>query len=957
VRPLDPDRWLALSPHLDEALELTGRAREIWLSSLRARDPLLAEELVELLAEHAALDNAAFLAHPQRQVVPSLLTASTGSRTGVPAAQAEPAETSSLIGQTVGAYTLMSCLGHGGMGTVWLARRSDGRFQGLAAVKLLNASLVNRVGEERFAREGTILARLAHPSIAHLIDAGVSHGGQPYLILEYVQGEHIDLYCDSRSLGVETRIRLFLDVLAAVAHAHANLVVHRDLKPSNVLVRTDVSNTGPSGPRVKLLDFGIAKLVEPDTAVGAEAMLSRHSGWAMTPAFAAPEQLTGGAVTTATDVYALGVLLYVLLGGRHPAGGALRSPADLISVVVDAEPPRLSEVITRTPTEHEEGAAETAARRGTTPDRLQRVLKGDLETIVGTALKKEPRERYPSITAFADDLQRYLDQRPIRARPDSRTYRAAKFVHRNRVAVALVLLAVLALLAGLVGTITQARRAASQAALAHQQRQRADAQRDFAMRQLSRAEAINDLNAFLLSDAAPAGKPFTVGDLLAQAERLVSRPEGESVQNRVDMLVTIGRQYEMQDEHGKARRVLEQAYDLSRQLPDAPTRAKAGCAYALILALGDDTDKAEVLFKSALAELPDEPQFALDRIGCYMRGSSIAQERGDMTVGLERAETAERLRRESPLSSALLRLNVTMRMAESNRLAGRYQEASAGFEDSFVQLTALGREGTERAGTLLNNWGMAFYQMGQPLEAERLFRRVILISSADGTEQSVSSMLINNLARTLRDLHKLETARDYAERAYAKAQETGNQVVVTQSLSVRASIYRALGDFTRAARALAEYEAQITRRVPAGHIAYGRLANEQALLAAARGELPAAIEASDRALAIARARDLRDYQAEFLMSRAAIELQRHQAGQARTHAAAALTFERAAVAPGRVSAVLGHGYLTLGRALVAEGRLAEAQPALASAVEHLTATLGADHPDTRLAAQLASGAP
>jgi serine/threonine protein kinase len=214
-----------------------------------------------------------------------------------------------LTGVQVGAYRLVEPVGQGGMGSVWLAERSDGRFQGNAAVKLLNAALVGQAGEGRFKREGNILARLAHPQIAHLIDAGVTPAGQPYLVLEYIDGEEFDRYCNGRQLDVHARIRLFLDVLAPVAHAHANLVVHRDLKPSNVLVT--------AGGGVKLLDFGIAKQLEQDGGTGQITHLTREGASVMTPAYAAPEQLTGGPVTIATDIYALGMLLYLLLTGRH----------------------------------------------------------------------------------------------------------------------------------------------------------------------------------------------------------------------------------------------------------------------------------------------------------------------------------------------------------------------------------------------------------------------------------------------------------------------------------------------------------------------------------------------------------------------------------------------------------------------------------------------------------------
>ena len=207
------------------------------------------------------------------------------------------------------------------MGTVWLAERNDGRFERRVAVKVLNIALMGKGGEERFKREGRILGRLTHPHIAELIDAGVSPGGQPFLVLEYVEGDHIDRYCDQNRLDVRARVRLFLDALHAVAQAHANLIVHRDLKPSNILVRTD--------GQAKLLDFGIAKLLEGDGQTG-ESPLTLEGGRALTPEYAAPEQLKGEAVTTATDVYASGVLLYVLLTGQHPAGAGPRTPAGLV---------------------------------------------------------------------------------------------------------------------------------------------------------------------------------------------------------------------------------------------------------------------------------------------------------------------------------------------------------------------------------------------------------------------------------------------------------------------------------------------------------------------------------------------------------------------------------------------------------------------------------------------------
>ena len=228
-----------------------------------------------------------------------------------------------MAGQTLGAYRLESLIGQGGMGSVWLAYRNDGRYTGAVAIKLLNTALIGQTGGERFDLEVKILARLAHPHIARLIDAGRTDAGQPYLVLEYVEGETIDHHCDSHQLDATARIRLFLEVLGAVAHSHVNLIVHRDIKPLNVLV--------DRAGHAKLLDFGIAKLLKDGPAPGDAAALTQQDGRALTPNFAAPEQLLGQPVTTATDVYALGVLLYLLLSGHHPAGDGLRLIADIVT--------------------------------------------------------------------------------------------------------------------------------------------------------------------------------------------------------------------------------------------------------------------------------------------------------------------------------------------------------------------------------------------------------------------------------------------------------------------------------------------------------------------------------------------------------------------------------------------------------------------------------------------------
>jgi serine/threonine protein kinase/tetratricopeptide (TPR) repeat protein len=391
---IDPGTWTLVSPLLDRVLDLPATERPAFLSEVHAERPQMAALLEELLASHDAAIASDFLGSP-------------AFHTGT-----------SLAGTAVGAYVLERLLGSGGMGSVWLARRDDGRFEGLVAVKLVNLAVLDRAGEDRFRQEGTALARLSHPNIARLLDAGITPAGQPYLVLEYVDGEPIDRHAMVRRLDISARLRLFLQMVDAVAHAHANLVVHRDLKPSNVLV------TG-SG-QVKLLDFGIARLLvdEPGPAPAATA-----TGRAFTPEFAAPEQVADGIITAATDVYALGVLLYSLLTGQHPAGPGARSPADLIKTIVESEPPRPSAVVTDV--------------------RTRRRLRGDLDTIVGKALKKQPGDRYVSATALAEDIRRHLRHEPISARPDTLAYRATTFMRRHRWPVAAAVVTVALISGGL----------------------------------------------------------------------------------------------------------------------------------------------------------------------------------------------------------------------------------------------------------------------------------------------------------------------------------------------------------------------------------------------------------------------------------------------------------------------------------------------------------------------------
>ena len=555
---IDTRKWVKLSALLDRALDLSPIEREAWLQELQSSDPGTAAELVVMLNGHRQLEAEGFL----------------------DASPLAPAVESSLTGVTIGSYTLLSRIGDGGMGTVWLGERSDGRFEGQVAIKLLNASLVGRGGEERFRREGTILARLGHPHIARLIDAGVSNTGQPYLVLELVNGEHIDAYCADKRLSIERRIKLFLDVLGAVSHAHANLIVHRDLKPSNVLVN--------QAGAVKLLDFSIAKLMEDNGA----SRLTREAGSALTPKYAAPEQVAGGAMTTRTDVYSLGVLLYELLSGQHPYGSAVKSSADFTQAITDREPLLLSAAFAKASADSRSLAA---AERAATPDRLMRVLGGDLETILNKALKKSADERYGSVAELADDLRRYLEHQPITAQPDTIRYRATKFMRRHRRAV----VTIAAVVIGLVAVV-----AFYTFELA--------GERDRARLQADKAARVSELLTSVLTSADPYRTPNEPADgvatdpsaraLLDTLAVRIANELGDQPEVQAEMLTVIGRTYDRLGLPDKALPPLESALAIGRrtfQMPSARVAQTLNDLGVLHRRLGDIT-AAEPLIRESL---------------------------------------------------------------------------------------------------------------------------------------------------------------------------------------------------------------------------------------------------------------------------------------------------------------------------------------------------------------------
>jgi len=895
---LDPARWKVLSRYLDEVLDLSSADRPGWLASLRTRDTVLADELEKLLAAYGRVEVEGFL-------------------------ERDPARWPTLAGQTLGAYTLRTQIGQGGMGSVWLAGRSDGRYEGVAAVKLLNASLIGQGAEDRFRREGSILARLRHRHIAHLIDAGVSPAGQPYLVLEHVDGEHVDAYCDRRRLGIRERVRLFLDVLAAVSHAHANLIVHRDLKPSNVLV--DREGT------VKLLDFGVAKLLTLDT-VAAPPTLTGEGGCALTLEYAAPEQLVDGDITTATDVFALGVVLYELLAGRHPAGSSVRgSPGELFRAILDREPARLSAAETPEagPSDH---ARARSATRGTTPEGLRRALRGDLETIVAKALKKGPIERYPSVAALAEDLRRYLEHSPITARPDTLGYRAAKFVRRHRLPVALASMLLLALSAGLTGTFWQARAAARQ--------------RDLALAQLVRAEAMNDFTEFLLGEAVPAGKRVTMHELLVLAERLVEKRFAADEALAVELLVTIGGIYDALDETDNAQRATQRAYEASRRLSDPAVRASASCGRALTLAHMGDYPEAQRLIDTALDGISNDARFDGIAAGCLTYKGHIASMEGDGETAVRSARKALDRLRAVPGAFANTRVIALSVLAIGYYRLGEQGQADRAFAESMHQLERLGQADTTGAATLLNNWALV-RQTSDALAALALQQRAIdgIRQDEDSAESTPASFLINE-GRFLNQLARFQEAKRVLERASEASRAHQNLDALGAASVGLARACRGLGDLARSHETLRAAEEALSAR-PAGHLSRAELLHEQGMLASARGRDVEARRLLTQALRLHETAPRRVPHIETLLELADLELRAGRRAEAEQHAQTAFGLSEHLREDRPHSAWVGLSQLALGKVHRARGEGAAARRLFSQAAGHLAVTLGEAHPATQ----------
>ncbi len=552
---IDPESWPALSTLLDQLLEQPAESRAAWIEAL---GPEYASVLPILREMALAQTNIGpdFLS-----TLPRIETSAEGSAEGA----------------LVGPYRLLSELGQGGMGVVWLAEHSGGQIKRKVALKLPIVSLHNPALAERFNRERDILAQFAHPNIARLYDAGVTEQGQPYLALEYVEGEQITAYCDRRSLGVKSRLSLFLQVLRAVQYAHTNLIVHRDLKPANILV----TNQGD----VRLLDFGIAKLLTEGEVK--ETELTRIGGRVLTPDYASPEQITGDAITTASDVYSLGVILYELLTGERPYKLKWETRGGLEDAIVGVDPVRPSQAT------RDEGKARA---RGVTSQKLARALKGDLDSIALKALQKKPLARYSTADAFALDLERYLDGEPVQAQPESAWYRAGKFIRKNKLAAGAAAAVVAALTIGMAVALWQARIARTEALTAR-------AVQTF-LTDIFRANSIDQ--------ADPAkGRQTTAAELLDIGAKKIDAVLKDAPQAKLQVLEVLGQMYEELELNEQAAAVDRKRVQLAKQLrgKSDPSVAQALVRLALALRTSPAVEERQRALQEATAILDHNGDF------------------------------------------------------------------------------------------------------------------------------------------------------------------------------------------------------------------------------------------------------------------------------------------------------------------------------------------------------------
>ncbi|HSW27593.1 MAG TPA: protein kinase [Burkholderiaceae bacterium] len=893
----DPEHLKRISALLDVALALPLEQREPWLRTLPPGQQDLVPRLRDLL-ERAAVESDDFMDRPVH-------LAGDGS---------DPSDDATdVAGNLVGPYRLIRELGAGGMATVWLAERSDGTLQRQVALKLPRAGWAHGLAR-RMVRERDILAALEHPHIARLYDAGVTEAGRPWLAMELVSGQPIDEHCREHHLGVAPRLRLFLQVADAVAHAHARLIVHRDLKPNNILVTAD--------GEVRLLDFGIAKLLEEEVAP--DANLTQLLGRAVTPDYASPEQVSGRPVGVATDVYSLGIVLYELLTGQRPYKIGKHSVAALEQAITEADVPL---------------ASSTAGL----DSGLRRALRGDIDTILAKAVKKDPRERYASVEAFAGDIRRHLAGQPVLARPDALGYRLAKFVQRNRGAVVAVVLVFGAVVAGLVGTLSQATRAERMA-------EQAERERDTALNELKFAEASEGFMRFILKETSD--KPFTTAELLARADALVDRQYASDAALRARMQLVLTDLFAEQRDFTRAQAVLDRARTSAEAAGDATLIAQVDCYQGAQLNAKGQSEAAEPLFARAIARLlAHTPVDKAALVECYEQRSSLQMRMERPQAMIDDASEALRLiGTPRPAQVALVR-GLRVMQANAYVALGQTPRAVEIYEQEIAAALRLGSGGATLDTALPNNLAVVLGRSGQVLRALRAYEVGLATTTVDG-EPTDHALAINH-ARLLVEVGRANEAVPRLERGIAASQRAGDPLFVGLGRFGLAAAHCELRDWARCDALMNDARATLQPVLPPDRAIWGTIDVAEARAALARDDLPRAYALLRGAMAkYDAAPDRSPGRSRALALLARVEARQGELPAAQGHASDAVQAARLIAAGFTTSEWIGSALLAQAIVALAQGDSAAATTMLRDALEQLRDSAGDTAPATREAQAL-----
>ncbi len=871
------------------------------LDAMAADDPATSVRLRELLSQRDAASAQGFLS-------------------GVADPRWVPRDV--VAGDVLGAWTLEEPIGEGGMGRVWRARRSDGRFEGEAAIKVLKGGGFDVVARERFRREGAILARLEHPGIARLFDAGLTEQGVPYLVLELVRGVPIDRHCDDLRLPVAARIELFEQVLDAVAAAHARLVIHRDLKPSNILV------DGQS--RVRLLDFGIAHLL-PDRD-GMSIALTREGAYPLTPPYAAPEQATGSsALSTATDVYALGVVLHELLVGAHPSGLVDAAPLAYVRAATDGNASRAS-ARARQATAAMLMPGQRAHARSTTPQGLERQLSGDLDNILSRALEPRVTHRYATVQALADDLRRHRHHEPVAASRGAWGYRAAKFLRRHRLGSALAAALVLAVVAGVLGTSWQAAKALRE--------------RDYALSLAQRNASLVEFFRSMLTQAAQDERPITVPTLIERSRALATRADGSMPETDAAVLAMLATITVTLGDAAASDKLLTDAQARLDRAPGGGTSAQqadVACNRAYVASLRGRADEARDRFAQGMSLAAGDPG---THATCLVLRAYVAQSRNDAKAALDDARAALDLVRRSRTSPPVDEADALSSVAYGHYLAGHAAQADAGFAQAIGLMRALGRGDTPNAMTTLNNWGIASFAAGDIVRAHEAYGEAAAVAQRLAPDRPLPVYLQRN-----RGLVDLEMARHDAalaglRQAVATAEADGNaQAAAICEIGV-ALIMLDRGDVDGAKAQVARARERLGPQLPGDSMPAVALLQFDARAALHQGHLAQARERYGTVIDFFQRRDM---QVAPMVSALRMRAEAHRRDGAFAAAAAdldrAMTIARKLQGDKAYSSHTGRTLAALHALQRSRGHHVEARQTAAQAAEHLGRALGPEHPE------------